>query len=92
MTHHPSTAKHQSSDEHRSGAGDHQQEVTIYQPVQKTVEVPQELIEMTTLRVTNQNETTEQLNTAATECKDSAPREEKRGEKFTDDDAEKMIK
>ena len=79
MTHHPSTPKHQSSDKHGSGAGDHQQEVTIYQPVQKTVEVPQELIEMTTLRVTNQNATTEQLNTAATECTDSAPRAEKRG-------------
>ena len=59
--------------------GYHQHEVTIYQPVQKIVEVPQELIEMTTLRVTNQNATTEQLNTASTECTDSAPREEKRG-------------
>ena len=75
MTHHPSTTKHQSSDKHGSGAGDHQQDVTIYQPVQ----VPQELIVLTTLRVTNQNATTEQLNTAATECADSAPREEKRG-------------
>ena len=79
MTRHPSAPKHQSSDKHGSGAGDHQQEVTIYQPVQKTVEVPQELIEMTTLRVTNQDTATEQLNTAATECTDSAPREEKRG-------------
>ena len=31
MTHHSSTPKHQSSDKHGSGAGDHQQEVTIYQ-------------------------------------------------------------
>ena len=59
-THHPTTPKHQSSDKHGSGAGDHQQEVTIYLPIQKTVEVPQELIEMTTLLVTNQNATTEQ--------------------------------
>ena len=79
MTHQPSTPKHQSSDKHGSGAGNHQLEVMIYQPVQKTVEVPQELIELTTLRVTNQNATTEQLNTAATECTDSAPLEEKRG-------------
>ena len=78
MTHHPRTPKHQSSDKHGSGAGD-QHEVTIYQPVQKTVEVPQELIEMTTLRATNQNATTEQLNTAATEYTDSVPREEKHG-------------
>ena len=45
MTHHPSTPKHQSSDKHGSGAGgagDHQQDATIYQPVQKTVAVPQE--------------------------------------------------
>ena len=41
MTHQPSTPKHQSSDKHGSGAGDHQQEVTIYQPFQKTVEVLQ---------------------------------------------------
>ena len=79
MTHHPSTPKHQSSDKHGSGAGDHQQDVTICQLVQKIVDVPQELIELTTLRVRNQNATTEQLNTAATERTDSAPREEKRG-------------
>ena len=79
MTHHPSIPKHQSSDKHGSGAGDHQQEVTIYQRGQKIVEVPQELIEMTTLRVTNQNATTEQLNTAATERTDSAARDQKRG-------------
>ena len=76
MTHPPSTLKHESSDKHGSGA------VTTNvrnQLVQKTVEVPQEQIEVTTLRVTSQNAPMEQLNAAATECTDSAPREEKCG-------------
>ena len=58
---------------------DYQWHVTINQPVQKTVEVPQEQFDMTTLRVTNENAPIKQLNTAATEFTDSAPREEKCG-------------
>ena len=67
--------------------------MTTNQLVQKTVEVPQEQIEVTALRVTSQNAPIGQWNAAATECTDSAPREEKNvGEKLTNVEAEKMIK
>ena len=53
----------------------------------------QEQIEVTTLRVTSQNAPIEQLNAAATECTNSAPREEKNvGKKLTDAEAENVIK